>query len=289
MSSLGENIKNLRKVWGLTQKELAEKIYVAENTVTSYERGSRIPDMEKIQQIASLFKMTEDDLVNGDFSDLDYHLSPITHDSVISHLEKILPIIHTDSAMNDPYFVEGYRRTVRFWDSIKTVNGPILESMIAEAYNRYGLSLKKYNTVESAANILWLLFVKYMLISDEQLQKTGEAIINGKGKEKTFAKEYLIAESPSKPLEAKRKLYSKKYNETITKMIKRLKTSAQYSDLGDYYLALRYIYGLIDDDTNYNEIHAIGIAMLSAFLELDNEYAFSFFDFSFSLCGPREL
>lgn len=288
MSSLGENIKSLRKICGLTQKELAEKISVAENTVTSYERGSRIPDMEKIQQIASVFKMPVDDLVNGDFSDLDYRFSPITHNSVLSHLEKMLPIIHTDTAMNDPYFAEAYERTVRFWNSIKTENGPILQSMITEAYNRYGLSLKKHNTVESAANILWLLFVKYMLISDEQLQKTGEAIINGKGKEKTFAKEYLLAKASSKQLEVRRKAYAKKYHETIIKMIKRLKTSTQYSDLGDYYLALRYVYGLIDDDTNYNEINAVGITMLSAFLELDNEYAFSFFDFSFSLCEPHD-
>ena len=102
MSSLGENIKNLRKAWRLTQRELGEKISVAENTVTSYERGSRIPDVEKIQQIASFFKIPVDDLVNGDFADLEYHFSPITHDAVILHLEKILPIIHNDAAMNDP-------------------------------------------------------------------------------------------------------------------------------------------------------------------------------------------
>jgi transcriptional regulator with XRE-family HTH domain len=50
--TLGERLKNARKTRGITQKELAASINVAENTISQYENNKREPS------IATLNKMT---------------------------------------------------------------------------------------------------------------------------------------------------------------------------------------------------------------------------------------
>ena len=50
-----ENLKFLRKKEGLTQEELAEKLTVSRQSVTKWESGNAIPDIEKIKEIAYIF------------------------------------------------------------------------------------------------------------------------------------------------------------------------------------------------------------------------------------------
>ena len=45
---LGENIKVLRKAKGLSQDEIAIKLYVVRQTVSKWERGIPVPDSEML-------------------------------------------------------------------------------------------------------------------------------------------------------------------------------------------------------------------------------------------------
>ena len=56
-------LKNLRINNGYTQKDLADHLNLAQTTIANYERGSRIPDIYKLEQIADLFKVTIDYLI----------------------------------------------------------------------------------------------------------------------------------------------------------------------------------------------------------------------------------
>ena len=47
-----ENLKRFRTAKGLTQKELAEKIYVTRSTVARWENGSRLPDAAMILRLS---------------------------------------------------------------------------------------------------------------------------------------------------------------------------------------------------------------------------------------------
>lgn len=49
------NIRRLREQTGLTQKELAEKIYVSDNVVSKWERGESLPDPENLVRLAEIF------------------------------------------------------------------------------------------------------------------------------------------------------------------------------------------------------------------------------------------
>ena len=50
--SIGEIIREKRKEAGLTQKELASKIGVAQNTIAQYETGLRTPRLDQLTEIA---------------------------------------------------------------------------------------------------------------------------------------------------------------------------------------------------------------------------------------------
>ena len=56
----------LRKMNGLSQEELADKINVSRQTLSKYETGESLPDVEKCKLIADVFEVSLDDLVNYD-------------------------------------------------------------------------------------------------------------------------------------------------------------------------------------------------------------------------------
>lgn len=58
-----ENLKYLRKKEGLTQEELAERLNVSRQSVTKWESGQSLPDIEKVKEIAYMFSVSMDALV----------------------------------------------------------------------------------------------------------------------------------------------------------------------------------------------------------------------------------
>lgn len=58
-----KNLKFLRKKEGLTQEELAEKLNVSRQSVTKWESGNAISDIEKIKEIAYIFSISVDSLI----------------------------------------------------------------------------------------------------------------------------------------------------------------------------------------------------------------------------------
>lgn len=59
-----ENLVELRKLHNMSQEELSEKINVSRQTLSKYETGESLPDIEKSKALADIFGVTVDDLVN---------------------------------------------------------------------------------------------------------------------------------------------------------------------------------------------------------------------------------
>lgn len=66
MSKLGEQIYRYRTKMGLSQQELAEKLEVSRQSVSKWEVGGAVPDLERLMKMAALFGVTLDDLVSGE-------------------------------------------------------------------------------------------------------------------------------------------------------------------------------------------------------------------------------
>lgn len=62
----GSQIKKLRGSQKLTQEQLAQKLNVSRQTISSWENNRNLPDLEMVVQIAQIFKLSLDQLILGD-------------------------------------------------------------------------------------------------------------------------------------------------------------------------------------------------------------------------------
>lgn len=61
---IAKNIQSLRKETGLTQSQLAERLNYSDKAVSKWERGDSVPDIAVLKQIADMFGVTVDYLLN---------------------------------------------------------------------------------------------------------------------------------------------------------------------------------------------------------------------------------
>ncbi len=59
-----DNLVDLRKYHAMSQEELAERIGVSRQTLSKYETGESLPDIEKCKALADVFGITIDDLIS---------------------------------------------------------------------------------------------------------------------------------------------------------------------------------------------------------------------------------
>lgn len=63
--TIGKFIAALRKANGMTQKELGERLYVSDKTVSRWERDECTPELNLIPAMAEIFGITADELLRG--------------------------------------------------------------------------------------------------------------------------------------------------------------------------------------------------------------------------------
>ena len=74
----GAQIAQRRKALGMTQKELAEKLYVTDKAVSKWERGLNFPDLGLMEALAQALETTPACLLGLENAQQDEILSPIT-------------------------------------------------------------------------------------------------------------------------------------------------------------------------------------------------------------------
>ena len=67
---VGNQIRKRRQALGLSQEELAQRLYVSRVTVSHWETGRTLPDVQSMLLIANLFGTTIDELVRGDVDEM---------------------------------------------------------------------------------------------------------------------------------------------------------------------------------------------------------------------------
>lgn len=64
--SIGDSIRALRKRAGMSQRELAEKCGMRQNSINNYENGNRIPRIDYLEKIAFALGVTVKELLGFD-------------------------------------------------------------------------------------------------------------------------------------------------------------------------------------------------------------------------------
>lgn len=63
---LGGQIKRYRTRLGLSQEELADRIFVTRQSVSNWETGRTYPDLQSLLRLSDLFGLSLDELIKGD-------------------------------------------------------------------------------------------------------------------------------------------------------------------------------------------------------------------------------
>ena len=63
---LGKQIKECRQAAGLSQEELAERVYVSRQTISNWENDKSYPDVHSLVLLSEIFQISLDKLIKGD-------------------------------------------------------------------------------------------------------------------------------------------------------------------------------------------------------------------------------
>ena len=119
MATTAERIKQLRKKKGISQSELAELIGVKNNTVSTWERGTRKPDFEALNLLSNYFEVSfeyilgssdkEEARVKPTQDELDeLALSPLA-DKLYDHVKKYSMLSNKSQKMIDALISATYQ------------------------------------------------------------------------------------------------------------------------------------------------------------------------------------
>lgn len=279
---VGRNIRSLRNAYGQSALELSLDIGVGPTAISQYENGKRKPKRDIMLKIAKHFMITENELIYGDYS----HMQNISDFPVnnkeynASMIDKMFPIVFTEEARNNISFNKAYEIHLEQKDLF--LQGSCEDSKIDECLDLYKKSYKE-GVIEGIANSLWWLMLcgsSYSLASPT-LIKSLKRLNGNEGTMKDIISGFLYSFDDEcceefEEFQNNKVEFIKDIEVEIYARISILKKSSQYSELGDYYLALSYIFGLISNEKSLEMNRAIGLEMMSTFNLLGNKYAKGF-------------
>lgn len=282
-----ENLKSLQKFYKVTNEKLGEAIFVKPNTVTNYRNGDRIPDDKTRKAIADFFGIPVYDLMYTDLSNTDKEQIDIWK-SILSYFQNlsiIFPIVCSDSAMKSQNFCEAYSTHQQLYTEFKSLNISNLLELDIEEDALWDISIKYRKAFldnqfspEAAIN-----YIAITLLLSVQLK--GEYFYSNN---KNLAV-WTLASKQDKRFENELKKYDFTYNKKLysylnssksfkelDKMKSSARKNAKYSDLVYYYLALQYIDGFVDNNSDIILNQKTGYEMIHALISVGNPYAIAY-------------
>ena len=275
---LAKNIKSLRTAYGETQLELALSIGIeSPNAIANYEKGERSPKPEIRKKVASHFRVTEDELLHTDLSNLRF--SPNAFNDKENMVEMTLlmfPVLSSEDALKNNSFHKAYDAHMRAIESMKA-GKEYSETDVDICFDLYSDAAEKDDIPEAAANLLWWLLIFEISMKNQWMLKIAKGLDNSSGKSNELLKSYYLRDMSEDAADSEAPEIEQSemddFDEAIKEILKEIKQDSCLSSLADYYLALRYSLGCINNELTEDMNRAIGNEMMWAFAELGNVYA----------------
>lgn len=175
--------------------------------------------------------------------------------------------------MKNPNFKNGYDLSQRLLEAFS--NAEVLSgSVIARIFEAFVKATDESESPEAVANLVWSVFVCWSHIADTNKLLTLQNKLLSK---KLSIKDYMsLKDTEDSSIIEKKAGFVSYFDGTITEALKALKSKQEWSDLADYYLALRYVVGMVDTALTTEMNSAVGMQMMLSFMTLGNSYAFTF-------------
>ena len=120
----GSKIRQRREVLGLTQLELAEKLFVTVQAVSQWENDKTQPDTDRILQLAKILGTTADALLDGS-SESEAHWHLVDQMFSADHMYSKLKAFAQSEQLQETYQALPYMRkchTGQVRDSVRGIN-----------------------------------------------------------------------------------------------------------------------------------------------------------------------
>ena len=89
MGTLAENIRNMRIMRGLSQKQLGDLLNKSANAISNYEKGTTCPDVELLEAMCKVLKVTPNQIYGWDrCKDLDDFLN--SQKEIINEMDDLM-------------------------------------------------------------------------------------------------------------------------------------------------------------------------------------------------------
>lgn len=99
MVNFGNTLKELRKDMGLTQQQLADRLWLSKATVSYYEQSLRYPSPEIIVKLAKVFHVSTDYLLGIDEKERIIDVSGLSDDEVAA-VQNLVDIMKKSKDLN---------------------------------------------------------------------------------------------------------------------------------------------------------------------------------------------
>lgn len=83
--------RKLRKEKNLTQKQLADLLFLDQTTVSKWELGKAIPDYGTLQKLADLYDVTVDILLNRENRSVNWYMLTPEENELVTEYRKLVP------------------------------------------------------------------------------------------------------------------------------------------------------------------------------------------------------
>jgi hypothetical protein len=185
----------------------------------------------------------------------------------------VLPLHCSEEAMKNSNFKNGYDLSQRLLAAFS--NAEVLPgNIIVRIFEAFVTACEESESPEAVANLVWCIFVWWSQISDtNKLLSLQNKWLSQKLNFKDFMS---LKDTEDISITEKKVGFITDFDGIITEALKALKSAHEWSDLADYYLALRYVVGMVDTDLSTEMNLAVGMQMMLSFMTLGNSYAFAF-------------
>ncbi len=278
LKRLGANIRYLRRAYGETQEELGYIINVEKNTISNYENGKREPDKFILTAIARHFMVTVEELIHQDFSSI----QKLTFDNTLffKKIDEIIPIISSNDAMENECFCKAYTAHYKIYEGLKKSNFDNIDKLDICIDGYFKAENDRNAKVESACNLISMFYLLLIMFKDTpSIISNPPAILIQIAKKDDNTRK--IIENPDSNFENEcKELLEMFEDEDFQEMLDEykyiLKKSQNWSELADYFLALQYVFNLVQNNLTPEFNRRVGTEMLNSLISVKNDYATRF-------------
>ena len=264
---IANNLRILRKYKGDTREELAEKLNgYSSNTIASYELGRRNAPMDYIEDVAKLYGVSVNMIREQTLTRalLDSYNSSIDIAEFFEMYEfYFLAVATSEFAKENQHFkkADEYRKRIENMD--------FMEMMVNTTRNLYYKSFAEDGILAGAANTIMMLLMEYSQVDGFSLNLSSKSRIENL----TNGDVYIQARNLFSDLTPKRKAFIQSTQEIYDKCIKALGDVDHARIYAEYYTALKYFFGMVDNERDYRENLEFGLVMLKEFSLIGNPFA----------------